>query len=218
MVEHRHENHVLVVRDDTRPPGRTKVTELADCPVCLRPLKVGGWGYPHIETGDLRLHHKRCLEPGGITRREIAVGRTRPSGLPRGVTRASRSSSCPVCPHAIRPGHLIELHDGRRHRHVLCPGRCVRCEMPITGGQRFASALPKPGQQHFGYKHERCDYEDLQAKRQRDADANAERQRRLAERRRSDATGRGVRPADTVVVPPQPLPRHRDTRGGTTPM
>lgn len=173
-----------------RPAGRTRVVEATDCPACGRRLKVGGWGYPR-PAGDGRLHCLRCVRPTVTTRRDLADGRRRASGLPRNVTRAARAGGCATCEHPILPGHLIETADAGRHRHVKCPSLCVRCEMPIVPGQRFSERMAVANKTAFGWKHVRCHYDDLTAKRARDAAANADRQRRAAEVAREHSRGRG---------------------------
>ncbi len=184
-------NITFTMEEGTRPPGRTRVLVPADCPACGRPLKVDGWGYPRLDTGDHRLHCMRCVRPGTVSRRDLADGRRTATGLPRGITRARRAEPCAGCVHPILPGHLIEAGDGRQRRHVKCPSVCVRCEVPIARGQRFRERMAEPHKTPFGWKHERCDYVDLLAKRERDAAVNAERQRRAAESARNRAPGRG---------------------------
>lgn len=184
-------NLTFTVVQRTRPPGRTQVLQAADCPGCGRRLKVGGWGYPRPESGDLRLHCMRCVRPTVTSRRDLADGRRQASGLPRNVTRAERTGACASCEHPILPGHLIEnTHEGG-HRHVKCPSLCVRCEMPIVPGQRFSERMAVANKTAFGWKHVRCHYDDLTAKRARDAAANADRQRRAAEVAREHSRGRG---------------------------
>jgi len=184
-------NITFTLEERTRPPGRTKVMVPADCPVCGRSLKVGGWGYPRLGSGDFRLHCMRCVRPGVVTRRDVMDGRRQASGLPRNVTRAERAGPCAACEHPILPGHFIEAAGAGRHRHVKCPSICVRCETSILRGQKFSERMAVANKAAFGWKHARCDYDDLMAKQARDAAANADRQRRRAEIAREHARGRG---------------------------
>jgi hypothetical protein len=176
----------IVGAAERRGPGRTSVITPAACPACSKPLRVGGWGYPDVRSGDLRLHHYRCVS--SYSRREIADARLRQK-LPRDVAKAKRAGVCAQCDKPIKVGNLIErdavVGPPAPWRHVKCPDLCVRCETPILPDQDFREMMPKPGQdeQRFGYKHApRCRIEDLRAKEARDAERNADRQRKAAAR------------------------------------
>ncbi len=217
MIKHDDGSLQFTMQERTRPAGRTKVMVPSTCPLCDRRLTPGGWGYPNLATGDLRLHCMRCIRPGASGRADIAAGRRSQSGLPRGVTRADRMTPCFRCEHPILQGHLIERADRGVHQHVLCPTVCVRCEMPIRRGQQFTPRMSRSKHESFGWKHRACIQDDLMAKRERDAARNAERQRRAAERNRQQALPRGrqlarddAREAASLLPHPAPRPQVRD--------
>lgn len=204
----------FVVQATHRRPGGVRISVVSDCPVCDLPLKLGGRGYPDTVNGNLNLHHWRCLPAQGPTRREIAIGRSRPEGLPRGVQKATRVSACAAaCGHTIAPGHLIERMWGG-WGHVKCPTICVRCEMPINPGQAFSPRMPRQApigelRQAFGWKHRICDYEDLQARIAHDEWTHILKQiakaKRLADNRAGVGSAFQRQPAESEA-PPVPNP------------
>jgi len=68
--------------------------------------------------------------------------------------------------------------------------------MPIRPGQAFSPRKARRARigeppQHFGWKHRRCNWDELQARKDRDAEANTLRQVARAKRLADDRAGIG---------------------------